>query len=100
MVPAALETFLSIERLRRAWDELTPSDREKYATWVAKATSEKSARRRALVVADRLRDGRGWARAPRRIFEHHFAVPKGGSAADARAADIRSDSSFGHSPFE
>ena len=86
-LPDALLAVLNIPALRQGWDSVTESDRSRYATWVAAARSDRSAHRRARVVADRLRDSRGWACQPRRTLQHLFSVPTGTTAEEAYRAD-------------
>ena len=96
-VPAALVPILSLQSMRQAWDDLTPRDREQYASWIGNARSERSARRRATLIADRLRDGLGWASPVRRVMHQYLTIPRGATAADASGAEI-GGGPFGHGP--
>lgn len=94
-LPDALVGFLSIPALRQGWEGIAEPDRYRYAAWVAAPLSTRAARRRARVVVDRVRNGRGWVGQPRRRLEHLFYVPRGTSASDAYTADQRGDFPFG-----
>lgn len=73
--PAALASAINAEGLQPAWDELSRTDRAQYSGWVDNAPSEWSARRRADVVADRVRENRGWTSPIRREWHYYFSVP-------------------------
>ncbi len=95
-LPAALASLLvGYEARERGWGGLDDRDRQRYVEWVSAARNEQSARRRAKVVVDRVRDGRGWAGPVHRFFAKHFTIPKGTTTDDAWRADQRGDTPLG-----
>jgi hypothetical protein len=95
-LPPALSSLLVAYEARvRGWESLSERDRQRYAAWVAAAKNEKAAQRRAEVVIDRIRDGRGWAGPLRRFFARHYSVPMGSTGEDVWRADHRGDTPTG-----
>lgn len=94
-LPDALVRVLLHPALRARWEGLAESDRDRYATWIATANTVRAQKKRARVVEDRVRDGRGWVGQPRRLLDHLFSVPTGATAEDACNSDHRGSSEFG-----
>jgi hypothetical protein len=85
--PALSSLLIGYEARQRGWAGLSDRDRQRYARWVAAARNEKAARRRAEVVIDRVRDGRGWAGPLRRFFAKHYTIPTGTTVEDVWRSD-------------
>ncbi len=93
--PALTELLDGYDARQRAWEALPAQDRQRYVAWVLNARTPKQGRRRAVVVIDRVRDGRRWVGPVRRLLEQHFTVPAGTTAYDAYNADHNGSSPFG-----